>query len=65
MLCKYLMNNHKQAEFTKIKGPDSSIVYRIEWSWTKGHANSFLRNISYFAYQASPGTEVAHFPNAP
>ena len=30
-------NIHKQAEFTK-KSNVSLIVYRIERSWTKGHA---------------------------
>ena len=29
---------HKQAEFIKNNGHVSPIVYRIERSWTKGHA---------------------------
>ena len=28
----------KQAELTKNNGFHSSVVYRIEWSWNKGHA---------------------------
>ena len=33
-----IFNIHKQAEFTKNNGHVSSNVYRIERSWTKGHA---------------------------
>lgn len=29
---------HKQAELMKNNGFHSSVVYRIEWSWNKGHA---------------------------
>ena len=37
ILCKY-----KQAKLTKNNGLDSSIVYRIEWPWTKGPATHLI-----------------------
>ena len=62
ILCKYLIFTNK-LNSQKNNGHVSPVVYRIERSWTKGHANEFLHNIKRgleaiaVAYGASPGTE--------
>ena len=47
LIIHYIMqifNIHKQAKFTKHTGHVSPIVYRIERSWTKGHATLIMHN---------------------
>ena len=52
-----IFNKHEQAEFTKINGHVSPIVYRIERLWTKGHAT-----LIFASYRASPGAGVVRLP---
>lgn len=37
-----ILLSYKTTEFTKNNGDISPIVYRIDWSWTKGHATLYF-----------------------